>query len=138
MVNRVERFLIRRFCSKPGPLSYLVMLASLATGVFFGLFWFADNVHKTFIYKTDVLSSPQLWGVGLLVGSSVVLWGLLEKHKNAVRFGAMLNFIMWFFAAISYAAASLWVSFATIAAFHILVQAHFYLSASFDTLFPKR
>src|SRR4051794_14796795 len=110
MASRVERFLIRRFCSRPGPLSYLVMSASLATGVFFGLFWFSTSVHETFIYKTNVLGNPQLWGGGLLLGSLLVLGGMVKKSKNSVRWGSMLNFIMWFFAAISYAANQVWVA----------------------------
>lgn len=138
MLARVEKFLIKKVNSKPGLLSYLVMLVSFATGIFFGLFWFSDSVHETFIYQKNVLHSPQIWGGLLLAGSTFVLYGLYRKSKNFVRLGAMINFIMWFFAAIAYGVAGLWVAFVTIAAFHLLVQAHFYLAASLDTLFRKR
>lgn len=138
MLERVERFIIKRLCSRPGPLSYIVMLASWFTGLLFAFFSWNSAVKDTVIYRNHVLGSPVLWGITLLIGSTMVIVGLLKKRNYLVKYGAMANSVMWWFAGILYAEHSYWYAFGAAGLLHIAIQAHFYLSAAFDTLFPKR
>lgn len=82
-----------------------------------------------------------LWGWGLLVGSVALIAAMICHWKRIAQAGAMLNFVLWFFACITLFQQHNWLILISIAFVQLIGFAYLYIAASFDILWaggPQR
>src|SRR5690348_15036872 len=101
-MKRVRDFIFWTLNSRVSPLAYLAAYSSLAIGFFWTFFRNLPDIQNTLIYKEGLIIGNGTWGVCLFVGSIMLAVGLKFKRTNLVRYGAMLNFVMWAFAGALY------------------------------------
>lgn len=133
-MKRLRDFILWTLHSRVSPLAYLVAYSSLAIGFFWTFFQSLPDIQNTLIYKEGLVIGHGAWGVCLFLGSVGLMAGLKFKKADWIRYGAMVNFMMWSFAAFLYATHHYWYALVTFALFQILVQGYFFLAASLDSL----
>lgn len=120
--------------SRVSPLAYLTAYASLGIGFFWTFFRSLPDIQNTLIYKQGLVIGNGTWGVILFLGSLTLVLGFKFRKCNWIKYGSMVNFVMWLFAAILYATNQYWYALCTFALFHMFVQGYFFLAASLDSM----
>lgn len=136
-MKRVRDFIMWTLHSRVSPLAYLVAYSSLAIGFFWTFFQHLPDIQNTLIYKEGLVIGHGAWGICLFAGSALLMVGLKLRKSDLIKYGAMLNFMMWSFAGFLYISHHYWYALITFALFQILVQAYFFLAASLDSLWNR-
>jgi hypothetical protein len=133
-MKRLRDFIFWTLNTRVSPLAYLAAYSSLAIGFFWTFFRSLPDIQNTLIYKEGLVIGDGIWGVSLFVGSILLACGLKLKKKPLVRWGSMINFVMWCFAAGLYLSHEYWYAFFAFALAHMLTQGYFFLASSLDSL----
>ena len=133
-MKRIRDFIFWTLNTRVSPLAYLAAYSSLAIGFFWTFFRSLPDIQNTLIYKEGLVIGNGTWGIALFLGSLLLVAGLKLKKKSLVRYGAMINFVMWCFAGALYATNEYWYAFIAFALAHILTQGYFFLASSLDSL----
>lgn len=91
------------------PLAYLVALHSLVFGASFVFLSWTNTVQATTLYQSGIFIGLPLWGLLTMIGAGTLIFGMLRKATSLVNTGAIVVFMAWIFATITYAQHHLWL-----------------------------
>ena len=111
------------------------------TGLFSGLFWTffteRDDVKNTLLFQFANIDNLHAYGIALLVGAVVVLYGLLRPNRVVLQVGSMIMFVSYLYAGIIYFTNSLWYPFFAVSVPYLLIYGYFFLAAAFAKNLPR-
>jgi hypothetical protein len=88
----------------------------------------------SFLTSGNVLPSPHLWGIIMLVASILLVAGMATKKKEAVQYASMIDFVLWSFAMLTYSLAGIWLIPISFALVNLLGFGYIYLASSLNVL----
>lgn len=134
-MGRLYRFIDSTLDTDISPLAYLYVVHALVWGVAYSfLDGLSSGVQNTVLFKAGVLFGHNFWGLMLLLGGAVLLYGMLRKHCRATQVGSGVLFMAWTFAAITYATNGYWHFLFPLAVVEILSWGYYYLAVSMGRL----
>jgi hypothetical protein len=131
-MSRLTEFLT----GEVSPIIWMLITASLLIGLFFLTGLIVDPTQSV-LYATNILVNKQLWGAGLLVGSTIGLWGCWKKNTKAMRACGAINFLLWLFACIGMAVAGHYYLFIAVYGIHLVFHLLLYLGAVTAQIFRE-
>jgi len=119
------------------PAGVIFVMASWFSGFFLTFFGDRPDIKNGLLYKYSSTDNLNVYGITLLIGATIVIFGLLKPNRLAIQIGSMLAFLCYVYGGTLYATHGFWYPFFVSSLPFAAIYAYFFLAAQFARNLPR-